>query len=157
MGRKQADSQFGRFTLLLLFLIAAVSCCMAYLSFSAAFKGSGDAISLGSRTRLKNDAKEKEDEEEENECCRGIEHLELWGDAVKWGSEFKMNSSEECCKACKKMCDGDDGPCLCDSWVFCGNTQACGSRFGEVNYLPYIYFIILDCEFSFFAHNVLEI
>lgn len=86
MGRKQADSQFGRFTLLLLFLIAAVSCCMAYLSFSAAFKGSGDAISLGSRTRLKNDAKEKEDEEEENECCRGIEHLELWGDAVKWGS-----------------------------------------------------------------------
>ncbi|XVF79712.1 hypothetical protein PTKIN_Ptkin15bG0011300 [Pterospermum kingtungense] len=127
MGRKQADSQYGRFTLLVLFLIAAVFCCMAYRSFSVAFKGSGDAFSVGSRTRLASDAKD----EEENGCCRGIEHLELWGDAVKWGSEFKVNSSEECCKACQEMCSGDDGPCLCDSWVFCGDREACGSRFGE--------------------------
>ena len=130
MGRKQADLQFGRFTLLVLFLIAAISCFMAYLSFFVAFKGSGDTISLGVSERLRSDAKVKE---EENECCRGIEHLELWGDAVKWGSEFKVNSSDECCKACKEMCKGDDGPCLCDSWVFCGNREACGSRFGEVN------------------------
>ena len=130
MGRKQADLQFGRFTLLVLFLIAAISCFMAYLSFSVGFKGSGDTISLGVSERLRSDAKVKE---EENGCCRGIEHLELWGDAVKWGSEFKVNSSDECCKACKEMCKGDDGPCLCDSWVFCGNREACGSRFGEVN------------------------
>lgn len=67
----------------------------------------------------------------EKECCRGIENLELWGAAVKWGSEFKFNSSEECCGACKKMCSGNDGPCLCDSWVFCGDREACGPHFGE--------------------------
>ncbi|KAF9687538.1 hypothetical protein SADUNF_Sadunf02G0103900 [Salix dunnii] len=27
--------------------------------------------------------------------CRGIEKLELWGAAVKWGSDHKFNSSEE--------------------------------------------------------------
>ena len=70
---------------------------------------------------------------ENGECCRGIENLELWGAAVKWGSEFKFNSSEECCKACKAMCTGNDGPCLCDTWVFCGNQKACGSKFGEVS------------------------
>ncbi|KAE8721245.1 RNA-binding family protein isoform 1 [Hibiscus syriacus] len=62
---------------------------------------------------------------------KGIEHLDLWGDSVKWGSDFKLNSSKECCDACKDMCKGDDGPCLCDSWVFCGDKVACGSRFGE--------------------------
>lgn len=67
-------------------------------------------------------------------CCRGIANLELWGAAVKWGSEFKFNSSEECCKACKGMCSGGDGPCLCDTWVFCGNREACGSKFGEVSF-----------------------
>ncbi|KAF5734258.1 hypothetical protein HS088_TW16G00705 [Tripterygium wilfordii] len=29
------------------------------------------------------------------------------------------------------MCTGDDGPCLCDTWVFCGNREACGSQFGQ--------------------------
>ncbi|WRX10578.1 Cyclophilin-type peptidyl-prolyl cis-trans isomerase domain - like 7 [Theobroma cacao] len=129
MGRRQADSDFGRFTLLVLLIIAAVSCCMAYLSFSVAFKGSGNTNSVGSSERSRRS--DEEDREEENGCCRGIEHLELWGDAVKWGSEFKVNSSDECCNACKEMCKGDDGPCLCDSWVFCGNREACGSRFGE--------------------------
>ncbi|GKC90627.1 peptidyl-prolyl cis-trans isomerase [Tanacetum coccineum] len=37
----------------------------------------------------------------------------------------------ECCDACKAMCNGKDGPCLCDSWVFCGNPDACGSKYGE--------------------------
>ncbi|TKY55512.1 peptidyl-prolyl cis-trans isomerase [Spatholobus suberectus] len=64
-------------------------------------------------------------------CCRGIENLELWGDVVKWGSEFKFNTSEECCNACKSTCTGNDGPCLCDTWVFCGNRHSCGSKFGE--------------------------
>ncbi|KAI4354653.1 hypothetical protein L6164_003502 [Bauhinia variegata] len=68
---------------------------------------------------------------EQGECCNGIEHLELWGDAVKWGSEFRVNSSQVCCMACKKMCGGDGGPCLCNSWVFCGDRVACGPRFGE--------------------------
>ncbi|XWS35578.1 hypothetical protein CRYUN_Cryun20dG0009000 [Craigia yunnanensis] len=74
MGSKQADLQFGRFTLFALFLIAAISCFMAYLSFSVVLKRSGGTISLGVSERLTSDAKEKE----ENGCCRGIEHLELW-------------------------------------------------------------------------------
>lgn len=68
---------------------------------------------------------------ESGKCCRGMENLELWGAAVKWGSQFKFNSSEECCRACKAMCTGNDGPCLCDTWVFCGNQGACGSQYGE--------------------------
>lgn len=73
---------------------------------------------------------------EEGQCCKGIQHLELWGDAVNWGTEFRVNSSEDCCKACKKMCgDGDKGSCLCNSWVFCGDRNACGTRFGEVLFL----------------------
>lgn len=67
-------------------------------------------------------------------CCRGMDHFELWGAAVKWGSDFKFNSSVECCDACKAMCNGKDGPCLCDSWVFCGNPDACGSKYGEVSF-----------------------
>ncbi len=72
-----------------------------------------------------------EGEEDEN-FCRGIKHLELWGDAVKWGSEFKLNSSKDCCMACKAMCVDKGEPCLCDSWFFCGDKQACGSQFGQV-------------------------
>ncbi|MCD7470737.1 hypothetical protein HAX54_010838 [Datura stramonium] len=29
------------------------------------------------------------------------------------------------------MCTGNHGPCLCDTWVFCGNKEACGDKFGE--------------------------
>ncbi|XP_052877949.1 uncharacterized protein LOC108459308 isoform X2 [Gossypium arboreum] len=129
MGRRQTDSDLHRFTLWVLFLIAAISCCMAYYSFSVSLKGNSDTIFVGSSESWRGN----EEEREGDGCCRGVEHLELWGDAMKWGSDFKLNSSEECCRACKEMCEGDDGPCLCDSWVFCGNKQDCGSRFGEVS------------------------
>lgn len=80
----------------------------------------------------------------EGKCCRGVEHLELWGDAVKWGDDFKVNSSEECCRACKNMCRGDGRGCLCNSWVWCGDRNACGPRFGEVLLLQfYLFFLIL--------------
>lgn len=87
--------------------------------------------------RVKRDGVEVEDEET-GECCRGLEHLELWGSAVKWGTDHKFNNSKECCYACKAMCGGVDGPCLCDSWVFCGNKERCGGKFGEVDldFLP---------------------
>ncbi|KAF3445609.1 hypothetical protein FNV43_RR10785 [Rhamnella rubrinervis] len=139
MGRRQTESEVGRFTLLILFLMGTISCCMVYLCLSVVFKSSSNltitSISdvgeyvigdLGTEV----EEEDEEEEEEEEECCRGIEHLELWGDAVKWGSNFKVNSSKECCMACKGMC-GDDGSCSCDSWVFCGNREACGPRFGE--------------------------
>nr|KJB40965.1 hypothetical protein B456_007G085200 [Gossypium raimondii] len=129
MGRRQTDSDLHRFTLWVLFLIAAISCCMAYYSFSVSLKGNSDTIFVGSSESWRGN----EEEREGDGCCGGVEHLELWGDAMKWGSDFKLNSSEECCRACKEMCEGDDGPCLCDSWVFCGNKQDCGSRFGEVS------------------------
>ncbi|KAK1304409.1 hypothetical protein QJS10_CPB11g00237 [Acorus calamus] len=43
----------------------------------------------------------------------------------------KFNSSKECCEACKAMCDGGDGDCQCDTWVFCGDRERCKERFGE--------------------------
>lgn len=132
MGRRQSDSELGRLALLALFLIGAIFCCMVYLFLAVASKPSGittaDSVSefgdVGWRSG-----------EEDGECCRGIENLELWGDAVKWGSEFKVNSSKECCMACKDMCGDRDEHCLCDSWVFCGDREACGLRHGEVWFL----------------------
>ncbi|GMN48304.1 hypothetical protein TIFTF001_017478 [Ficus carica] len=125
MGRRQTDSEAGRFALLILFLMGVISCCIVYSYLSVASVSS--PLDLDQQNASSEEAKE-EKKYVENLCCRGIEHLELWGEAVKWGSDFKVNSSEQCCLACKEMCDG---PCLCDSWVFCGNRQACGSRFGE--------------------------
>ncbi|KAK1561176.1 hypothetical protein Q3G72_035220 [Acer saccharum] len=132
MGRRQTDTEIGRFVLLVLLLLGSVSCLMVYLCFSMAYNSvsssSDDGVVVGNNNNSR---------DEVSECCRGIEHLELWGDAVKWGSDFKVDSSEKCCMACKDMCGGGGGgrsgdePCLCDSWVFCGDKQACGSRFGE--------------------------
>ncbi|XP_060673730.1 uncharacterized protein LOC107403764 isoform X1 [Ziziphus jujuba] len=141
MGRRQTESEAGRFTILILFLLGIISFCMVYFCLSVVFNPSSsitktsisDLDGYGGVGDLGTEEKEEQEEEEEGKeevCCRGIEHLELWGDAVKWGSDFKVNSSEECCMACKAMCRRD-GPCSCDSWVFCGNPEACGPRFGE--------------------------
>lgn len=126
MGRRQTDSELGRCALLALLFLGATSCCVVYTLLSAGLRRTPTSSVL--------DSIESGDVlgREEAQCCRGIEHLELWGDAVKWGADFKVNSSEECCRACKAMCSGVDGPCLCDSWVFCGNREACGAKFGEV-------------------------
>ncbi|KAB1228262.1 Peptidyl-prolyl cis-trans isomerase-like 3 [Morella rubra] len=125
MGRRQKDSEPGRWALLFLFLLGTISCCVVYICVPVVFN---KPINGGTVSSI---SKAGEEGGQEGECCRGIEHLELWGNAVKWGSVFKFNSSEECCRACKVMCGGEDGPCLCDSWVFCGNKEACGPRFGE--------------------------
>uniref|UniRef100_A0A2P2K3E6 Uncharacterized protein LOC105643242 n=1 Tax=Rhizophora mucronata TaxID=61149 RepID=A0A2P2K3E6_RHIMU len=129
MGRRTTGSEVGRFALVILFLMAAISCYVAYFCFSLAFRPS----STGSLDSRIDDGFETSEEGggEDGDCCKGVEHLELWGDAVKWGSDFKLNSSKDCCLACKATCVGHDGSCLCDSWVFCGDKQACGSRFGE--------------------------
>ncbi|KAI4354657.1 hypothetical protein L6164_003504 [Bauhinia variegata] len=127
MGRRQPDSDFGRFVLLMLLLTGAISCCMVYLFLSSVFRPTvASSVEQGLVEKGAEDLRS-----EQGECCNGIEHLELWGDAVKWGSEFRVNSSQVCCMACKKMCGGDGGPCLCNSWVFCGDRVACGPRFGE--------------------------
>lgn len=143
MARRQYDTGQARFAFLALFLIGAVSCTAAYIFMStvlrpairspaSSYEDDDDDVG-GGDSRFVKVARVEETTSGGRECCGGIEHLELWGAAVKWGTNFKFNTSEECCRACKAMCGGNSGPCLCDSWVFCGNQAACGSRFGEVS------------------------
>ncbi|KAM7472018.1 hypothetical protein LguiA_010201 [Lonicera macranthoides] len=127
MGRNQLFAKFIYSTHLILLLIGLISCIVAYAFLSFFFRDS--TTSLAHKGVVNTEG----DDDGDRGCCRGIAHLELWGDAVKWGSEFKVKSSGECCRACKEMCKGVDGPCLCDSWVFCGDTEGCGSKFGETN------------------------
>lgn len=126
MGRRQTDSELGGCALFLLLITGAISCFMVYQSFSFFFRPSSPISDSRVAESIKSGNRENGD------CCRGTRHLELWGDAVKWGSDFKVNSSRECCMACKAMCGGSDGPCLCNSWVFCGDKRACTTKFGEV-------------------------
>ncbi|PON37025.1 Cyclophilin-type peptidyl-prolyl cis-trans isomerase domain containing protein [Parasponia andersonii] len=113
-----------------LLCLALISCAVVYAFLSVVLRPSDlyTTLELG---QVDGGLDRDFGDENGGECCRGIENLELWGAAVKWGSEFKFNSSEQCCKACKAMCTGNDGPCLCDTWVFCGNRDTCGSKFGE--------------------------
>ncbi|CAN6579581.1 unnamed protein product [Malus baccata var. baccata] len=137
MGRKQNDPEATHYFSFVLLLVVLVSCALVYTFVSAVLKPNdassfSDGFSeLESLTLVEKGDGVGVEGESGGGCCRGTENLELWGAAVKWGSEFKFSSSEECCKACKSMCTGTDGPCLCDSWVFCGNKEACGSKFGE--------------------------
>jgi len=142
MGRRHNDSDFGRFALIALFLIGAISCSAVYLFLTVVFVP--DIESLPS-VEIEGPT--------EGQCCQGVEHLELWGDAVKWGSEFMLNSSEECCMACKRMCTGEGGPCLCNSWVYCGDKEACGPRFGEVS-LHFFWFATARFNLSYVASDL---
>ena len=132
MGRRQSECSS-----LSLLCLALISCALVYAVLSVVLRPSQLYTASLSRPSSGSVAGESASGGEEESlggerCCRGIEKLELWGSAVKWGSDFKFNSSGECCKACKAMCTGTDGPCLCDTWVFCGDKKACGSKFGEV-------------------------
>lgn len=97
-------------------------------------RGDSSSSVVDSGRGAKEGAKEEEEEEEVGKCCRGIEGLELWGAAVKWGSDHRFDSARGCCRACEAMCPAasSDRPCLCNSWVFCGDRARCGDRFGEV-------------------------
>ncbi|GAU23913.1 hypothetical protein TSUD_181020 [Trifolium subterraneum] len=130
MGRRQNDSDFGKSTLFILFLIGTISCSAAYLFLTVIFGSIPESMPSMQVEKIDFDDLLSE---EEGKCCRGVEHLELWGEAVKWGDKFKVNSSEDCCMACKNMCRGNGNGvrCLCNSWVWCGDRDACGPRFGE--------------------------
>ncbi|KAL0317340.1 UNVERIFIED_CONTAM: hypothetical protein Sangu_2148300 [Sesamum angustifolium] len=136
MGRKGSELEPTRWGSLILLLMGLVSFSMVYIFMSSVLSPSS-SLSASSRIGSVDGSYENDGGNSEFEqsggggCCRGIQGLELWGAAVKWGTEFRFNSSEQCCKACKKMCTGKDGPCLCDSWVFCGNKEACGEKLGE--------------------------
>ncbi|XP_020997728.1 uncharacterized protein LOC107487520 [Arachis duranensis] len=125
MGRKHDEKSTILYNRLILLVVSFASCGFVYFFLSAVLtKNSSISLSASSSLALVGEGGG-------GGCCRGIENLELWGAAVKWGSDFKFNSSEDCCNACKSMCTGNDGTCLCDTWVFCGNREACGSKFGE--------------------------
>ncbi|KAA8525972.1 hypothetical protein F0562_007928 [Nyssa sinensis] len=133
MGRKPNDSEPAGWASLTILLLGLVSCSVVYMFMSLVMRPNNNSefYSVASVGADGNGVLEGDLEGESGGCCRGIENLELWGSAVKWGSDFKFNSSKECCEACKALCTGNDGPCLCDSWVFCGNREACGPKFGE--------------------------
>ncbi|KZV58575.1 hypothetical protein F511_11909 [Dorcoceras hygrometricum] len=130
MGRRPSESESTRCGILILFLMGLISCSMVYIFMSSIMSSRPSAIvkmeSLGSESGENSRMGQKG-----GDCCGGIEGVELWGSAVKWGTDFKFNTSGECCKACMAMCTGTDGPCLCDTWVFCENKEACGEKFGE--------------------------
>ena len=140
MGRgKSTDPESTISSRLILLLVCLVSCGLVYAFVSAVVTTTQtpSAAEFESLALIEHGATHAVAENyggDNRGCCRGIENLELWGAAVKWGSEFKFNNSEGCCNACKSMCTGTDGPCLCDTWVFCGNRETCGSKFGEVGY-----------------------
>lgn len=123
----------GRFTGTALLFIGLSSCLVVYAFLSIVLRPRDHTLDSAVRFTGSQDQSRLEAGKDGWGCCRAVDNLELWGTAVKWGTDFKFNSSEECCKACKVMCSGNDGPCLCDSWVFCGNKEACGSKFGEVS------------------------
>lgn len=151
MGRKHNDPQSSHSSSFILLSMVLISCTLVYAfisvvlrptaNFSVSHSDSSGLVGKGGNSGVEGDLGD-----EGGGCCRGIENLELWGPAVKWGTNFKFNSSEECCKACKAMCT--DGPCLCDTWVFCGNQEACGSKFGEVRTI---------CSLSIIMHDWLYI
>ncbi|ESQ55728.1 hypothetical protein EUTSA_v10025645mg [Eutrema salsugineum] len=130
MPRRLNDGDPGRSTATALLVIGLISCLIVYAVFSTVLRPQDRRIDSDVFTDSEDHDRVAADGDF-GRCCRGVDNLELWGPAVKWGTDFKFNSSEECCKACKVMCSGSDGPCLCDSWVFCGNKEACGSKFGE--------------------------
>lgn len=126
MGRRQIDSEPTRWVPLGLLLMGLFSCFLVYMFMSVILRPSEKIQFLSV-----SESESVELVDDNGGCCRGMDHFELWGAAVKWGTDFKFNSSVECCDACKAMCNGKDGPCLCDSWVFCGDPDACGSKYGE--------------------------
>lgn len=139
MGRKENQPDLTLYSRLILLLVCLVSCGLVYAFISTVLTiiGASSVSDFGSSALVEEDGASTRAGEkiggDNGGCCRGIDNLELWGAAVKWGSEFKFNNSEGCCNACKSMCTGKDGPCLCDTWVFCGNREICGSKFGEVS------------------------
>ncbi|CAI7918007.1 unnamed protein product [Closterium sp. NIES-54] len=67
--------------------------------------------------------------EDSRDFCLGEEHLELWGDAVKWGSNNPTDTAAACCQQCKDMCTG--AVCQCNAWVYCGNKELCKDNYRQ--------------------------
>ncbi|KAG0453047.1 hypothetical protein HPP92_025711 [Vanilla planifolia] len=96
MARKQSDQGGGGScrTVMLPLLLALASCILFYTVLSSALRRSVDGSSVaagGSSVALSGKVGVVVESEEENaKCCRGLEHLELWGSAVKWGTDHSV-------------------------------------------------------------------
>ncbi|KAH9299457.1 hypothetical protein KI387_031139 [Taxus chinensis] len=135
MGRRQQETEGLWKPCATLLLITFISCTVVYIVLSPLFKhhppsSYSSEASSHARFNLTEAHPGKNIKNGQPECCRGRENLELWGKVVKWGSDFKVNTPQECCRACKSTCK-EDGECLCNSWVFCGDKKRCGGKFGE--------------------------
>ncbi|XP_076916827.1 uncharacterized protein LOC143576674 [Bidens hawaiensis] len=72
------------------------------------------------------------EQQESDGCCQGLEGVQLWGHDVN-GNPLRFDSANDCCKACIATChnNGHSGPCLCDSWSFCGDKESCTDSYGK--------------------------
>ncbi|XP_068651386.1 uncharacterized protein [Aristolochia californica] len=119
MAPPRNEHDITRCVYLFLLFVGVLTCCVSHIFLTIRFP------------RITRESGILAQDREVEECCNGIKNLELWGPAVNWGTDFKLNSSKECCRACKAMCDSGDSPCLCNSWVFCGDREKCGLNLGE--------------------------
>ncbi len=109
---------------LVVLLLICVTCGGVYLVCSPVLRNPFEKeVSSLSETKKKTMVVGSLDDKES--CCHGAEGTELWGEAVNWGPHLILNSSYQCCTACKANSK-------CNSWVFCGDRDKCAAKYGEV-------------------------
>ncbi|KAH7292026.1 hypothetical protein KP509_29G047800 [Ceratopteris richardii] len=119
LGKHAPEQDAGWRPFFILFFITFCTCAGVYFALSPFF-----GVPMHSSTA------NKHHEIHISDCCRGTPNLELWGPVARSGENHVFNSSFHCCNSCKEMCL-DDGPCLCNSWVFCSDSEKCGNMFGQ--------------------------
>lgn len=133
MAKRYPESG-GRWRNFLILLIVTCTCAAVYVAFAPLFRipYSSTSSSAWQKTMEPMDGENKD-------CCRGIEHMELWAEAVNWGSDFLVNSTQECCKACKANK-------RCNSWVYCGDSMKCGSMYRQVRTFVFFSLSLPKCS-----------
>ena len=121
---KRLHESGGRWRSSLMLFVLFFTCLASYLTFSPFFRKISSSPTVNTRT-MGYATKETLDDVK-GECCRGLEHTEFWSEAVNWGNDFLLNSSQMCCNACKKNNK-------CNSWVYCGDEVKCGTMYRQVH------------------------
>ncbi|CAK9196112.1 unnamed protein product [Sphagnum jensenii] len=128
MARRHHEGEGGggawRRIHLVVLLLICVTCGAVYLVCSPVLRNpfekevSSSSSEKNKKTMVVGSLDDKES------CCHGAEGTELWGEAVNWGPHLILNSSYQCCTACKANSK-------CNSWVFCGDRDKCAAKYGE--------------------------
>eukprot|EP00884_Botryococcus_braunii_P021975 jgi/Botrbrau1/8461/Bobra.0237s0078.1 len=63
--------------------------------------------------------------------CAELQHTDYWGEALKWGSKNRKNSSWECCEDCRRYQPPNDDSPSCNVWVWCGDKEKCGDQYQD--------------------------